>query len=186
MPSPRLRVLVVASEASPFAKTGGLGDVAGALPQALHALGHDVRVLIPRYRDVKEQGAGMRTVIERLFVPIGDGLVEGQLLETTGPGGVPVYFLAQDSYFDREQLYGTAAGDYLDNCERFTFFCRGTLEALIALGREVPSTWRPQLIHVNDWPTGLIPVYLKTLCTQHPELGGVGTLFTIPNPSYSG
>src|SRR6266536_1544209 len=186
MPSPRLRVLVVASEASPFAKTGGLGDVAGALPQALHALGHDVRVLIPRYRDVKEQVTGTRTVIERVRVPIGDRLVEGQLLEAAGPGGVPFYFLAQDSYFDREALYGTADGDYLDNCERFTFFCRGTLEALVALGREGASAWRPQVIHANDWQTGLIPVYLKTLYRDHPELGGLGTLFTIHNLAYQG
>ena len=186
MPSPRLRVLVVASEAAPFAKTGGLGDVAGALPQALHALGHDVRVLIPHYRDVKQHGAAMRMVIERVPVPIGDGLVEGQLLQTTAAGGVPVYFLAQDSYFDREALYGTADGDYLDNCERFTFFCRGTLEALIALGREGASAWRPQLIHANDWQTGLIPVYLKTLYRDHPELGGLGTLFTIHNLAYQG
>jgi starch synthase len=186
MPSQRLRVLVVASEATPFAKTGGLGDVAGALPQALQALGHDVRVLIPRYRDVKQHVAGMRTVIERVPVPIGDRLVEGQLLETTGPGGVPVYLLAQDSYFDREQLYGTSNGDYLDNCERFTFFCRGTLEALIALGREGASAWRPQLIHANDWQTGLIPVYLKTLYRDHPGLGGLGTLFTLHNLAYQG
>ena len=186
MPPQRLRVLVVASEASPFAKTGGLGDVAGALPQALHALGHDVRVLIPRYRDVKEHVTGTRTVIERVPVPSGDGFVEGQLLETAGPGGVPFYFLAQDSYFDREALYGTADGDYLDNCERFTFFCRGTLEALIALGREGASPWRPQLIHANDWQTGLIPVYLKTLYRDHPELGGLGTLFTIHNLAYQG
>src|SRR5438552_18823202 len=101
MPSPRLRVLVVASEASPFAKTGGLGDVAGALPQALHALGHDVRVLIPRYRDVKEQVTGTRPVIERVRGPIGDRLVEGPLLDAAGPGRGPFHFLAPGADFGR-------------------------------------------------------------------------------------
>src|SRR5216684_8110095 len=125
MPSPRLRVLVIASEASPFAKTGGLGDV-------------------------------------------------------------PFYVIAQDAYFDREALYGTADGDYLDNCERFTFFCRGTLEALIALGREGAAAWRPQLIHANDWQTGLIPVYLRTLYRDHPVLGSLATLLTIHNLAYQG
>ena len=155
MPS-RLRILLVASEASPFAKTGGLGDVTGALPRALRALGHDVRIFMPRHRGVELHASEIRTVVPRLAVPLGDRVVEGTLQETEGPGGVPVYFLAQDQYFDREGLYGTADGDYWDNCERFVFFCRGALESLIAL----EDTWRPQLLHVNDWQTGLFPVYL--------------------------
>ena len=181
MPS-RLRILLVASEASPFAKTGGLGDVTGALPRALRALGHDVRIFMPRHRGVELHAPEIRTVVPRLAVPLSDRVVEGTLQETEGPGGVPVYFLAQDQYFDREGLYGTADEDYWDNCERFVFFCRGALESLIAL----EDTWRPQLLHVNDWQTGLIPVYLKTLYRDHPVVGSLDTLLTIHNLAYQG
>ena len=179
---PRLRVLFVASEATPFAKTGGLGDVAGALPRALRALGHDVRILMPRHRGVERHAAESRVVVPSLAVPLGDRVVEGALHEADSVGGVPVYFLAQDQYFDREGLYGTADGDYWDNCERFVFFCRGALEALIALG----DVWKPQVIHANDWQTGLIPVYLRTLYRDHPALGSLSTVFTIHNLAYQG
>jgi starch synthase len=178
----RLRILLVTSEASPFAKTGGLGDVAGALPRALHALGHDVRILMPRHRGVEQHAAEIRTIVPRLAVPLGDRIVEGALQETETAAGVPVYFLAQDQYFDREGLYGTADGDYWDNCERFVFFCRGALESLI----ELSELWRPQIIHVNDWQTALIPVYLRTLYRDHPVLGSLATLLTIHNLAYQG
>jgi len=178
----RLRILLVASEASPFAKTGGLGDVTGALPRALRALGHDVRILMPRHRGVERHATHIRTVVPRLAVPLGDRVVEGALEEAESAAGVPVYFLAQDQYFDRDGLYGTADGDYWDNCERFVFFCRGALEALIALG----DVWRPQIIHVNDWQTGLIPVYLRTLYRDHPILGSLATVLTIHNLAYQG
>jgi starch synthase len=184
--APRLRVLVVASEASPFAKTGGLGDVTVALPRALRALGHDVRVLIPRYRGVDRHASEIRTVVPRLQVPVGDRLVEGALLATETSAGVPVYFLQQDHYFDRDGLYGTADGDYSDNCERFVFFCRGTLEALIALVGGGRLAWRPQIIHANDWQTGLISVYLRTLYRDHPAFTSVATVFTIHNLAYQG
>ena len=156
--APRLRVLLVDSEASPFAKTGGLGDVAGALPRALRALGHDVRVLMPRYRWVERHAAAIRTIVPRLEVPVGDRLVGAALLGTETSGGVPVYFLEQDQYFDREGLYGEGDADYADTCERFVFFCRGALEALIALDGIERDGWRPQIVHANDWQTGLLTV----------------------------
>ncbi|HEX9418110.1 MAG TPA: glycogen/starch synthase, partial [Methylomirabilota bacterium] len=182
----RLRVLLVASEASPFAKTGGLGDVAGALPRALRALGHDVRVLIPRYRGVERHAAAIRTIVPRLEVPVGDRRVGAALLGTETSGGVPVYFLEQDQYFDREGLYGEGDADYADNCERFVFFCRGALEALIALDGIERDGWRPQVVHANDWQTGLLPVYLRTLYRDHPALASIATAFTIHNLAYQG
>lgn len=178
----RLRVLLVASEVAPFAKTGGLGDVAGALPRALRALGHDVRVLMPRHRGVEAHAPEIRTVVPRVGVPVGDRVVEGALLETESAAGVPVYFLQQDEYFDRDGLYGTGDADYGDNCERFVFFCRGTLESVIHLS----PTWRPQIIHANDWQTGFIPVYLRTLYRDHPVLSSLATVFTIHNLAYQG
>jgi len=180
----RLRVLYLASEADPLAKTGGLADVAAALPRALAGMGHDVRVLMPRYRGAEAQAGEVRTVVPRLPVPIGDRVVEGALHEGRAPSGVPVYLLAQDHYYDRDGVYGTGEGDYWDNCERFTFFCRGTLEGLGRLGDD--AGWRPQVIHANDWQTGLVPVYLRTLYRDHPWLGRVPTLFTIHNLAYQG
>src|SRR5262245_63751900 len=180
----RLRILFMASEVDPFAKTGGLADVAGALPRALHALGHDVRVLMPRYRGV-EHHTDLAPVIAGLRVPIADRVAEGALLRGRSSAGVPVYFLANEQYYDREHLYGGGDGDYWDNCERFVFFCRGAMEAMAALA-EGPDAWVPQIVHANDWQTGLMPVYLRTLYRDHPALRGIGTLFTIHNLAFQG
>ncbi len=175
----RLRILFVSPEVEPFAKTGGLADVAGALPKALAGLGHDVRVLMPKFRSVARHAGSLTPVIPRLRVPIGDRTQEGALLEGR-MGRVPIYFLAQDHYYDRDALYGTPEGDYWDNCERFIFFCRASVEALRVLG------WTPQVIHANDWQTGLIPVYLETLYRNDPAPARIGTLFTIHNLAYQG
>lgn len=175
----RLRVLFVSPEVEPFAKTGGLADVAGALPKALAGLGHDVRVLMPKFRGVERHAGSLTPAVARLRVPIADRTSEGALLEGR-MGQVPIYFLAQDHYYDRGGLYGTAEGDYWDNCERFIFFCRATVEALRALG------WTPQVIHANDWQTGLVPVYLETLYRDDPALTRIATLFTIHNLAYQG
>ena len=186
MPAQKLRVLLMASEVAPFAKTGGLADVAGALPRALAALGHDVRVLMPRYRGVAEHVSDVRVAVPQLRVPLGDRTAEGQLLVGKAPWGLPVYFLVHDHYYDREGLYGTGDGDYWDNCERFVFFCRGALEALAALSGGGTGSWKPHVIHANDWQTALVPVYLHTLYRDHPTLGAVRTLFTIHNLAYQG
>ncbi len=175
----RLRILFVASEVEPFAKTGGLADVAGALPRVLAALGHDVRIFMPKYRGVERAAGTLEVAVPRLEVPIREGPVEGAVLEgRLGP--VPVYFLAQDHYYDRPSLYGTSEGDYWDNCERFVFFCRAALAALPLL------QWTPQVIHAHDWQTGLIPVYLETLCRDDAFYREIATVFTIHNLAYQG
>ncbi len=176
----RLRILFVASEVEPFAKTGGLADVAGALPKALEALGHDVRVFLPKYRGVERASGGLRPVLPRLAVPVGERVVEGAVLEGRTGQAIPVYFLAQDHYYDRPALYTTGEGDYPDNCERFVFFCRAALAALGALG------WTPHVIHAHDWQTGLVPVYLETLYRDTPGYRDVATVFTIHNLAYQG
>jgi len=182
----RLRVLFMASEVEPFAKTGGLADVSGALPAALAAMGHDVRILMPKYRGVDARSGPLSVVVPSLLVRLGDRNVEGALYEGRAAPLVPVYFLDQDHYYDREGLYGTADGDYWDNCERFIFFCRGGLEALARVGDHERAPWRPHVIHCNDWQTGLVPVYLRTLYRDHPILGRIATLFTIHNLAYQG
>jgi starch synthase len=170
-----LRILYVAAEVAPFAKTGGLADVAGALPQALARLGHDVRVVMPLYRGVEAVAGPLRVAVPRVTVPIGDRTVEGALLEGRLGEGVPVYFVAQDGYYDRPALYGAS-----DDCERFVFFCRSVLAALADLG------WTPQVVHANDWQAGLIPVYLETLYRDAPAYADVATVFTVHNLAYQG
>jgi starch synthase len=114
-------------------------------------------------------------------VPVAERTEKAELLEGTLDGDVPVYFIEKPSYFDRPHLYQTSDGvDYPDNSERFVFFSRGVLEALKALGQ------KPAVIHCNDWQTGLIPVYLKTMGRQDPHLGGVATVFSVHNLGYQG
>ncbi|HZS31787.1 MAG TPA: glycogen synthase GlgA [Methylomirabilota bacterium] len=171
-----LRILYVTAEAAPFARTGGLGDVAAALPAALAALGHDVRVVLPEHRGAAAAAPGPLTVaVPRISVPIGDRLVDGALHETRLGDTVPVYLVAQDGYYDRPALYGAA-----DDCERYVFFCRSVLAALPGLG------WLPQVVHANDWPAGLVPVYLETLYRDAPWYADVATVFTIHNLAYQG
>jgi len=170
----RLRVLFVASEVAPFAKTGGLGDVAGALPQALARLGLDVRVVTPLHRGTAAAGP-LRIVLPRVSVPLGDRTVDGVILEGSLGDRVPVYFVAHDGYYDRPALYGAP-----DDCERFVFFCRSIMTALPALG------WMPQVVHANDWQAGLIPVYLETLYRDAPAYADLATVFTVHNLAYQG
>jgi len=173
-PREPLRILYVAAEVAPFAKTGGLADVAGALPQALARLGHDVRVMLPRHRGVEAAAGALRMAVPRLPVPVGDRTAEGAILEGR-LGDVPVYFVAHDGYYDRPALYGAS-----DDCERYVFFCRSVLAALPGLG------WMPHVIHANDWQTGLIPVYLETLVRDAGAYADVASVFTVHNLAYQG
>ena len=183
----RLRILLVASEVAPFAKTGGLADVAGALPRALAALGHDVRILLPKYRGAEAHAGETRLVVPNIRVPLGDREAEGALIEGRAPSGVPVYLLEHEHYYNRDSLYGTSDGDYWDNCERFVFFCRAALEGMARLDAGRPGIrWQPQVVHANDWQTGLLPVYLRTLYRDHPMLGSLASVFTIHNLAYQG
>ncbi len=175
-----LRILLISSEVEPFAKTGGLADAVGALPKALKGLGHDVRVLMPKYRGVEQHAHSLTVAVPHLAVPLGKRTVDAAVLEGRLASTIPVYFLAEDHYYDRDGLYGTADGDYPDNCERFIVLCRGALEAIRSLG------WIPQVIHANDWQTGLLPVYLETLYASDPVLGDIATLFTIHNVAFQG
>jgi len=113
-------------------------------------------------------------------VPLGERSVEGAVFEGRLGQAIPVYFLAQDDYYDRPALYGTSEGDYWDNCERFVFFCRGALAILPLLD------WAPQVIHAHDWQTGLIPVYLETLYRDDPFYRDIATVFTVHNLAYQG
>ena len=174
-----LRICICASEAVPYAKTGGLADVAGALPRALAALGCDVRVVLPGYRTIDRGKFGFRAIGEAPVL-LGVERAAVRFFEGRLPGSpVPVYLVANDRYFDRQGLYGEGGRDYPDNLERFTLFGRGTLALLTHLG------WAPQVLHCQDWQTGLLPVWLR-IEPRDGVLAETGTLFTVHNLAYQG
>jgi starch synthase len=176
--APPMKVLFVSSECSPFAKTGGLGEVIGALPKALRRLGVDVRVVMPLY-------AGMpwrefEPLEGVLSVPMWYGMGHARLRLGWLPGGqVPIYCLEHHHYFDRPHLYGPPPDAYPDNLERFAFLSRGALAAAKALG------FIPDVIHAHDWQTALVPVYVDTVEWGRP-LHGSATLYTIHNLAFQG
>lgn len=167
---------MVASEAIPFAATGGLGDVVGSLPPEIAALGHEVAVLIPRYGYARE--AESRTVWENLTLRLGSKTYTVALHRAAGTA-VPFFFLDYPPFYDREHLYGNSEGDYPDNHIRFALLCRAAFEVARLL-------FRTEIFHCHDWQTGLLPVYLHTLMATDPTFTGCRTLTTIHNLLYRG
>lgn len=180
MAAKKLKVLIASPEVVPFAKTGGLADVAGALPKALEKFGLDVRVILPKYRIVDENRFNLKQIASKIKVPISDRTEECSLYEGRTGVAVPVYFIKKDSYFDRDQLYGTPEGDYPDNAERFVFFSRAILEIIKQID------FKPDVIHCNDWQTALICVYLETLYRNDPFFSDIASIFTVHNLGYQG
>ena len=175
-----MHIVFAASECVPFAKTGGLADVVGALPPELVKLGHEVTVYLPFYATVRKHIEGERKyAIRSLTIPFETynhfaGIVDGGLRN-----GVQYYFVDCPELFDRKELYATKEGDYPDNWERFGLFCRAVIEATKQLGV-------PQVFHVHDWEAALIPVYLRTLYSLDPALSHSGVVLTIHNAGYQG
>ena len=125
-----MRVILASSEVVPFAKTGGLADVAGVLPRELEKLGHDVSIFLPAYQSIDRKLHEIKDANISFEIPIGDRLVAGKLLETVLPDShVKVFLVEQPGYFNRDSFYGQSGKDFSDNCERFTFFCRAILES---------------------------------------------------------
>jgi len=173
-----MKILFVASECAPFAKTGGLGDVVGALPKALAAAGLDVRVVLPLYAGIDWNA--LERLEGTLGVPMWSGTAWCGVRLGRLPGSrVPVYFLDHRHYFDRPYLYGTPGEGYADNLERFSFLSRGALELCKALG------WIPDVLHAHDWQAALAPVYLNTVEWAQP-LHGTASVYSIHNLSYQG
>src|SRR5260370_4953718 len=169
------KVLMVASEATPFAKTGGLADVIGSLPAALQAIGVDVAVLLPRYSGAAIEGA--RRIYDHLAVWLGGTHYDTSVYQIGD--SVPYYFLDCLELYDRDGLYGTSRGDYPDNHIRFAVLSRAALE----VARRI---FRPQVIHCHDWQSGMAPAYLWTAVAGDPTFIGMKTLFTIHNLGYQG
>jgi starch synthase len=175
-----LRVVTVASEVVPFAKTGGLADVTGALPLALARLGHQVSVIMPRYPTVERAVRSLEKVHAGLAVPMGSRIEYGAVWSTRLAPRIPAYFIEHPGYFGREALYATADGDYPDNAQRFAFFAKAALETCRALNLQ------PDIVHCHDWQAALIPAYLQTTLLHDAAFASVGSLLTIHNMAYQG
>jgi starch synthase len=176
-----VKILFATTEAVPFCKTGGLGDVCGSLPLELAKIGHQPVVILPGFRQTLNSGRPIESTGVRFEVPIGRKTVAGTFLRSTLPGDkVPVYLVHQPQYYDRPELYRENGHDYKDNCERFVFYCRAALEAvkLLDLGTE--------LVHCHDWTSGLIPAYLKTELCGIPPYDSLSSLLTVHNIAYQG
>jgi starch synthase len=169
------RILMVASEAAPFAKTGGLADVIGSLPAALARLGDEVAVVIPRYRTVPIEDA---SVVLELPVYLG-GRTFPVAIHQTLHHNVRYFFADCPPLYDRPGIYGEAGGDYPDNHLRFALLN----QAAIAVARRL---FRPQVFHAHDWQAGLLPVYLRENLALDPTFSGVRCVFTIHNLGYRG
>src|SRR5947209_3868866 len=171
----QLKILILAAEVVPFAKVGGLADVVGALPKALRELGHDVRLVMPRYGQIKPDKFKLTTVLETVHVSMATfkeqvGVCQGEIGD-----GIPVYMIDAPRYFDREKIYG-----YTYDGERFILFCRAALESMRLLD------WSPNIVHCNDWQTGIVPNWMHTVYRDDPFFANTATDYTIHNLAYQG
>jgi starch synthase len=175
-----VHIVFAASECVPFAKTGGLADVVGALPPELVKLGHEVTVYLPLYAGVRRHlPEEWKYAVRSITIPFEYynrfvGIVDGGKR-----GGVQYYFVDCPDLFDRQELYGPKGGEYPNNWERFGLYCRAVLEATKQLGV-------PKVFHVHDWQAALLPVYLRTIYSGDPVLGRAGVVLTIHNAGYQG
>jgi len=170
-----MRILFVASEGLPFSKTGGLADVVEALPKALVARGHEVAVVLPRYRGTKTS----TIVMPSLTIPLGLRLCFPAVADGTLLNGVRYFFVDDPAYFDRDGIYGTSTGDFWDNAERFSEFSRAAVEI-------AKHIWPADVIHCHDWQTALVPVLLRTSYSDDPVMKDIPVVFTIHNMGYQG
>ncbi|MFL5241451.1 MAG: glycogen synthase GlgA [Gemmataceae bacterium] len=187
-----MNILLAASEVNGFAKTGGLADVVGALPRALAARGHRCAIIMPLYRSVRAGGHPLEPTTTTVRLPIGTKTIEGRFWRSLLPGSsIPVYLVEQPHYFERDDSsagyglyqYTLSNGqkrDYSDNCARFVFFSRAVLEAIRLLD------FKPDILHVNDWQTALVPVYLQEEYRRLPGFAGLRSVLTIHNLAYQG
>lgn len=181
----KLKIMYISSEIAPFAKTGGLADVSGALPKILKEKDHDVRLFMPKYASINERKYTLREVIrlKNIKVPMGTKTEAANVKSAFLPDSkVQVYFVENKEYFNRSELYidPETNKDWPDNAERFIFFSRSALEILKILH------WQPDIIHCNDWQTALIPLYLKTVLKDDPFFSDTHSLLSIHNIAYQG
>lgn len=170
-----MKILIATPEAVPYAKTGGLADVAGTLLKEYRGMNREAYIILPLYKSIKKRDMTLKDTGLKIKIPIGDREIEGKIFSDRSSA----YFIDCDEFFDREELYGIPQGDYIDNASRFIFFSRGVLETCRTLN------FKPDVIHCNDWQTGLIPLYLKTIYFD-TFFKDTASLFTIHNLGYQG
>jgi len=182
-----LSILFVSSEVVPFAKTGGLADVSAALPQVIRELGHDIRIMMPKFAAVSDRKFKIHDIKRLTDIPVvlGDKTLHGSVKSsflTSIKTKVQVYFFSNDTLYCRPDLYvdPKTKEAWPDNDDRFMFFCKGVLQTLILLG------WKPDIIHLNDWQTGLIAALLKTEYADEPLFKSTKVVFTVHNAAYQG
>jgi starch synthase len=180
MSGKKLKILFLSPEAVPFAKTGGLADVAGSLPGALKRIGIDIRSALPFYRTVSEGDFEIRPLLDELEVPLGTALLRAKVFETRTDDDIPFYLIDREDLYHRPNLYGNPTGDYYDNMERFVFFAHAALRLIENIG------FKPDVIHCHDWQTGLVPALLKGPYGKNPKLSRISSIFTIHNIGYQG
>jgi starch synthase len=173
-----MRVVMLAPEVHPYAKTGGLADVLAALPAALTRIGVEVRVCLPAYRTAL-RAPGPLPVVLRLHAPVSSRMEPAEILAVPD-APVPTFLVRADRFFDRDGLYGVGGRDYDDNAERFAFFCRAALEWL----RHASPA--PDILHMHDWQTALVPAFLRATADLYPELAAVRTVQTVHNLAFQG
>jgi starch synthase len=172
----KLKIWFMSAEVTPFAKTGGLGDVGGSLPKALFDLGHDVRVVMPAYQNIESGYPGVKPLIEEFVVPTGAGNINaGAFVSKLPQSQVPIYFIAEWHLFNRPSIYG-----FWDDPYRFAFFSRAALELTRVLD------WKPDIIHAHDWHTAPAITWLATAGQGDSHFRDISTLFTIHNLAIQG
>lgn len=174
-----VKVVFASSEVTPFASTGGLAEVAAALPRALAKAGHDVIRVMPLYRRVAEGAFEIADLGLRIQIPVGFRTFEGGIWKTVSDTP-PTYFIRRDEFFDRSQIYGLADRDYDDNFERFVFFQKAVVALIDRIG------FKPDIVHLNDWQTGLVPYFLRHGINGGGRAGQERTVFTVHNLAYQG
>ena len=174
-----LRVAFVSAEVSPYAKLGEMADVAYSLPKHLASLGMEVSIFMPKYRRPEIDSLPMELITSNLPVYLGDRRAKARVFKGE-QGKYDIYFIDNPKYFWRDQIYGTGTGAYLDNDERFIFFNRAVLEFLLR------NKMQTDIIHCNNWPTALIPVFLKTHYSKRNNFRNTATVLTLHNIAYQG
>jgi len=174
-----LRVAFVSAEVSPYAKLGEMADVAYSLPKHLSSLGMDVSLFMPKYRRPEIDSLPIERITSNLPVNLGDRTAKANVFRGE-QGKYDIYFIDNPKYFWRDHIYGTGTGEYLDNDERFIFFNKAVLEFLHK--RKLQT----DIIHCNNWPTALIPVFLRTHYTKKKHFQKTATVLTLHNIAYQG
>ncbi|NQT29616.1 MAG: glycogen synthase GlgA [Candidatus Saganbacteria bacterium] len=176
-----MKIFFVSSEVVPFAKTGGLADVAGALPKAIFRIGHDIRIFMPLYKKIDREKWGLKLVVSGIQLDLGNIKEDVDVYEARMPEtNLVVYFVDNAHFKDRDELYCLGGKDYPDNCEAFLTFCKAAIPFLEKIN------WRPDIVHCNDWQSAPLVLYLKEKRKADPSWARCATVYSIHNMAYQG